>query len=75
MLLPGVIAPYTLAAGASLDRRHSRSPATPAHARQVTKRVLFATAVVCCGCVLLVAFGNHESPTLSTHDLLELYSK
>ncbi|KAL4430976.1 hypothetical protein ABPG75_006232 [Micractinium tetrahymenae] len=42
---------------------------------KVTKRVLLATAIVCCGCVLLVAFGNHESPTLSTHDLLELYSK
>ncbi|KAL4426811.1 hypothetical protein ABPG77_006597 [Micractinium sp. CCAP 211/92] len=42
---------------------------------KVTKRVLLATAIVCCGCVLLVAFGNHESPELSTHDLLELYSK
>jgi hypothetical protein len=40
---------------------------------QVTKRVLLATATVSCGCVLLVVFGNHESPTLSTHDLLQLY--
>jgi hypothetical protein len=35
--------------------------------------VLLATANVSCGCVLLVVFGNHESPTLSTHDLLQLY--
>ena len=42
---------------------------------QITKRVVFATVVVCSGCVLLVLFGNHESPTLSTHDMLELYTK
>lgn len=41
----------------------------------MTKRVLFATAVVCTGCVLLVLFGNHESPTLSTADMLDLYSE
>lgn len=42
---------------------------------QVTKRVVFATVVVCTGCILLVLFGNHESPTLSTHDMMELYSQ
>ena len=42
---------------------------------QVTKRVLGATAIVSTGCVLLVSFGNHESPTLSSHDMLELYKK
>mgnify|MGYP001811571531 CR=1 FL=1 len=46
-------------------------PTTPAP--QVTWRVVFATAVVVVGCILLVTFGNHESPTLSTHDLLQLY--
>lgn len=53
----------------------ARAAAALAAAAQVTKRVVFATAVVCTGCVLLVSFGNHESPTLSTHDMLELYSK
>ena len=49
-------------------------PSHRAHAfLQVTKRVLLATAIVSCGCILLVVFGNHESPTLSTHDLLQLY--
>ena len=52
---------------------HAHQPLPPA--AQVTKRVVFATAIVCTGCVLLVSFGNHESPTLSTHDMLELYSE
>jgi DNA repair exonuclease SbcCD nuclease subunit len=42
---------------------------------QVTRRVLLATATVCAGCVLLVVFGNHDSPTLSALDMLELYTK
>jgi predicted MFS family arabinose efflux permease len=42
---------------------------------KVTRRVLLATATVCAGCVLLVVFGNHDSPTLSALDMLELYTK
>ncbi len=41
----------------------------------ITKRVMFATALVVTGCILLVSFGNHESPIITAQELLELYSK
>uniref|UniRef100_A0A1D1ZR10 Probable magnesium transporter n=1 Tax=Auxenochlorella protothecoides TaxID=3075 RepID=A0A1D1ZR10_AUXPR len=39
-----------------------------------TRRVLCATGVVIVGCVLLVAFGNHESPVMDADDLRHLYT-
>ena len=36
-------------------------------------RVLAATALIVAGCVLLVAFGSHASPTLDAADMLHLY--
>jgi drug/metabolite transporter (DMT)-like permease len=41
----------------------------------ITKRVMFATALVVSGCILLVLFGNHDSPIITAHELLKLYSK
>lgn len=41
---------------------------------RITRRVMMATALVVTGCILLVSFGNHESPVLTAHDLLDLYS-
>lgn len=39
----------------------------------LTKWVYIGTAVIVVGCVLLVAFGNHESPTFTSAELMELY--
>ena len=39
------------------------------------RRVMFATALVVTGCILLVSFGNHESPIVTGSELLDLYSK
>lgn len=39
-----------------------------------TRRVLCATGVVIVGCILLVAFGNHESPVMDADDLRHLYT-
>lgn len=39
-----------------------------------TWRVLAATALIVAGCVLLVAFGSHASPTLDAADMLRLYA-
>eukprot|EP00887_Chlorella_sp_A99_P005493 scaffold1.g5493.t1 len=40
----------------------------------VSLRIWLATAIIVAGGVLLVAFGNHESPTYTVQDLLALYS-
>ncbi|GAB4817643.1 hypothetical protein N2152v2_004689 [Parachlorella kessleri] len=40
----------------------------------ITKRVMCATGLVVIGCILLVSFGNHDSPIITAHDLLKLYS-
>lgn len=36
--------------------------------------ILVGTAVVVAGCILLVAFGSHESPSYTAQELMELYS-
>jgi drug/metabolite transporter (DMT)-like permease len=41
---------------------------------RATKRVLVATALVVAGCVLLVVFGNHDSPVLTVDELLSFYA-
>lgn len=41
----------------------------------ITRRVMFATALVVAGCVLLVSFGNHESPIVTGKELLALYAE
>lgn len=41
----------------------------------ISKRVMLAMGLVVSGAVLMVAFGNHESPILTAHDLMDLYSK
>ena len=40
----------------------------------ITIWVYVGTAVIIVGCVLLVAFGNHESPTFTASELMELYN-
>lgn len=36
--------------------------------------ILLGTVVVVIGCVLLVAFGSHESPSFTAEELMDLYS-
>lgn len=40
---------------------------------QVTQSIMGGTALVIGGCITLMVFGNHESPILSTRQLIALY--
>jgi magnesium transporter len=40
---------------------------------KISRFVLAGTLVIVAGCVLLVSFGNHESPTYTAAELQELY--
>lgn len=55
-----------LIANLFLSRWVSREP--------VSVRIWAATAIIVVGGVLLVAFGNHESPTYTVANLLSFYS-
>jgi drug/metabolite transporter (DMT)-like permease len=41
----------------------------------ISRRVMLAMGLVVAGAVLMVSFGNHESPIVTAHELLDLYSK
>lgn len=41
---------------------------------RVSVRIWVATAIIVAGGVLLVAFGNHESPAYTVQDLLGFYA-
>ena len=40
----------------------------------ISKRTMLAMGLVVAGAVLMVSFGNHESPILTAHELLHFYS-
>ena len=42
---------------------------------QVTYRVLLATVCIVGGCIVLVAFGNHESADYGVQDMIDLYTR
>ena len=42
---------------------------------QADRRVIIATAMIVVGCVVLVAFGNHQSAPLTTQELLSYFKK
>jgi len=42
---------------------------------EVTYRVLLATACIVGGCIVLVAFGNHESADYGVQDMIDLYTR
>lgn len=42
---------------------------------QSNKRVVLATALIVCGCIVLVTFGNHHSKALTAQQLQEYYKR
>ncbi len=42
---------------------------------QADRRVIVATAMIVVGCIVLVAFGNHQSKPLNSHQLQHLFQK
>ena len=42
---------------------------------QADRRVIMATAMIVTGCIVLVAFGNHQSKSLTSNQLLHYFQK
>ena len=42
---------------------------------QSNKRVVLATALIVCGCIVLVTFGNHHSKALTAKQLQQYYRR
>ncbi len=42
---------------------------------QADRRVIVATAMIVVGCIVLVAFGNHQSKPMNSRQLQHLFQK
>ncbi len=61
---------YLQHASSGPNARHHASPLM-----QSNKRVVLATALIVCGCIVLVTFGNHHSKALTAQQLQEYYKR
>lgn len=42
---------------------------------QADRRIVIATAMIVIGCIVLVAFGNHQSRPLTTQQLIDYFQE